>query len=158
MTLVTQFRRGVPGRRADHGRDSGLSGETEEDFAQTLAAVTDAGFERLHGFAFSPRPGTRAAALPQLPRSVAVQRNRRLIAHCRAVADQRWLRFLGTTARVLLEEQVGPAADGTAWTGCGEAYQAVAVEAQACDAHGLQAGSIVEARLTSYARACFAAR
>jgi threonylcarbamoyladenosine tRNA methylthiotransferase MtaB len=155
MTVVTQFRRACPAGALTTDVLVGFPGETDEDFAQTLAAVSSAGFERLHGFAFSPRPGTRATALPQLPRSVTVQRNRRLIAHGRAVADQRWPRFLGSTARVLLEEEGASAAAGTAWSGYGEAYQAVTVETPPAAASSLKAGRIVEARLTGYAKGVF---
>ena len=41
----------------------GFPGESEEDFAQTLAVVREAGFCKVHIFSYSPRDGTPAAAL-----------------------------------------------------------------------------------------------
>jgi tRNA-2-methylthio-N6-dimethylallyladenosine synthase len=41
----------------------GFPGETEEDFEQTLAVVAEARYDSAFTFIFSPRPGTRAAAM-----------------------------------------------------------------------------------------------
>jgi threonylcarbamoyladenosine tRNA methylthiotransferase MtaB len=41
----------------------GFPTETEEAFANTLSALDAAGISRVHTFSYSPRPGTRAAAL-----------------------------------------------------------------------------------------------
>jgi threonylcarbamoyladenosine tRNA methylthiotransferase MtaB len=43
----------------------GFPGETDEDFQATLELMTTAPFTYAHVFAFSPRPGTDAAKLPQ---------------------------------------------------------------------------------------------
>jgi len=40
----------------------GFPGETEEDFAQTLAVVAEARFDSAYTFIYSPRPGTEAAS------------------------------------------------------------------------------------------------
>src|SRR5664280_3224138 len=39
----------------------GFPGETEEDFAATLALVTQIGYAGAYSFKYSPRPGTPAA-------------------------------------------------------------------------------------------------
>ncbi|HUS62076.1 MAG TPA: tRNA (N6-isopentenyl adenosine(37)-C2)-methylthiotransferase MiaB, partial [Acidimicrobiales bacterium] len=39
----------------------GFPGETDDDFAQTLAVVAEAGYDSAYTFIFSPRPGTEAA-------------------------------------------------------------------------------------------------
>ena len=41
----------------------GFPGETEEDFEATLALCAEAGYDGAYTFIFSPRPGTRAAAM-----------------------------------------------------------------------------------------------
>ena len=41
----------------------GFPGETEDDFADTLSVVAEACFDSAYTFIFSPRPGTRAAAM-----------------------------------------------------------------------------------------------
>ncbi len=43
----------------------GFPGETESDFADTLAVVAEAGYDSAYTFVYSPRPGTEAAARTQ---------------------------------------------------------------------------------------------
>ena len=113
----------------------GFPTETEEDFALTLALCDRAGFERVHGFPFSPRPGTPAAGLKLLPGNTVRDRNRRLIEHAATVADARWARFRGKVCEVLVEERV----DG-AWSGHGPAYQVVRLPG---DTPGVEPGAVV---------------
>jgi threonylcarbamoyladenosine tRNA methylthiotransferase MtaB len=47
-------------------------------FQRSLELVEDCGLTHLHVFPFSPRPGTPAARMPQLPRDVVKDRARRL--------------------------------------------------------------------------------
>lgn len=83
----------------------GFPGETEEEFAQTLAFCRRIGFMRLHVFPFSPREGTPAAAMPaQVPKPVKEERVRALIALGETLAKQYREALLGTTQPVLLEE------------------------------------------------------
>ena len=53
---------------------TGFPGETEEEFAQTLAFIRRCGFARMHIFPYSARPGTPAADMEQLPKAVRAQR------------------------------------------------------------------------------------
>jgi tRNA-2-methylthio-N6-dimethylallyladenosine synthase len=48
----------------------GYPGETEEDFEQTLALIRTVGFDQSFSFIYSPRPGTPAAELEDLPYEV----------------------------------------------------------------------------------------
>ena len=57
---------------------AGFPTETDEAFDNTLRLVEEAGLAFLHVFPFSPRPGTPAARMPQLPRGVIKDRARRL--------------------------------------------------------------------------------
>lgn len=100
----------------------GYPTETAADFAATMELCGTVGFERIHGFPYSPRPGTPAAQLAPLPRSEVRRRNRELIAHCAGIADRRWQRFIGRRCTVVVEES----ADGQL-TGHGEAYQIVRI-------------------------------
>ena len=59
---------------------AGFPTETEAMFENTLALVEEAGLAFLHVFPFSPRPGTPAARMPQLPRDVVKARAARLRA------------------------------------------------------------------------------
>ena len=48
----------------------GFPEETEEEFAQTLAFIQECGFAAMHIFPYSVRPGTKAAAMEQVPPAV----------------------------------------------------------------------------------------
>lgn len=48
----------------------GFPEETEEEFAQTLAFIQECGFAAMHIFPYSIRPGTKAAAMEQVPPAV----------------------------------------------------------------------------------------
>ncbi len=78
--------------------------ETEAMFENTLAAVEDLGLTYLHVFPYSPRPGTPAARMPQVP---AGQRKARA-ARLRAAGEAALQGFLesrvGSTAEVLVEK------------------------------------------------------
>jgi threonylcarbamoyladenosine tRNA methylthiotransferase MtaB len=53
---------------------AGFPTETDEMFANSLALVEQAGLAFLHVFPFSPRPGTPAARMPPVARSLVKQR------------------------------------------------------------------------------------
>ena len=85
----------------------GFPTETEEDFAQSLAIVREAGLARVHAFPYSRRAGTNAAKLKDLPASVKKERMARMLV-CAAQAEEEYLaRFLGRTLTALFEEDGG---------------------------------------------------
>jgi threonylcarbamoyladenosine tRNA methylthiotransferase MtaB len=57
---------------------TGFPTETEAMFARSLGLVDECGLTQLHVFPFSPRPGTPAARMPQVPGMVIKDRARRL--------------------------------------------------------------------------------
>ncbi len=78
---------------------AGFPTETEEAFANTVRLVEETGLAFLHVFPFSPRPGTPAARMPQLPRPVVKDRARRL----REAGEAALVRHLGAqVGRTLL--------------------------------------------------------
>lgn len=82
----------------------GFPGETEADFAQTLAVVDAVGYDGAFTFIYSPRRGTEAAGLPgQVPHGVKVARMERLVPLVQARAAERAQRFVGRTLDVLVE-------------------------------------------------------
>jgi tRNA-2-methylthio-N6-dimethylallyladenosine synthase len=82
----------------------GFPGETEEDFAQTLALAEEVGYDGAFTFVFSPRRGTEAATLPdQVPHLVKVARMERLVEVVQRRARERAQRFVGRTVEVLME-------------------------------------------------------
>ncbi|MCS6876860.1 MAG: tRNA (N(6)-L-threonylcarbamoyladenosine(37)-C(2))-methylthiotransferase MtaB [Geminicoccaceae bacterium] len=59
---------------------AGFPTEDEDMFARTLALVEEAGLTFLHVFPYSPRPGTPAARMPQVPVPLRKERAARLRA------------------------------------------------------------------------------
>jgi threonylcarbamoyladenosine tRNA methylthiotransferase MtaB len=84
---------------------AGFPTETEPMFKNSLDLVDACGLTHLHVFPFSPRLGTPAARMPQLPRDVVKDRARRL-RECGALALRRHLDSeIGVTRRVLVESR-----------------------------------------------------
>jgi threonylcarbamoyladenosine tRNA methylthiotransferase MtaB len=82
---------------------AGFPTETETMFGRSLDLVEECGLTHLHVFPFSPRPGTPAARMPQVPREVVKERARRL-RECGETALRRHLDAqVGVRHRVLSE-------------------------------------------------------
>jgi tRNA-2-methylthio-N6-dimethylallyladenosine synthase len=82
----------------------GFPGETEADFADTLEVVERAGFDSAYTFQYSPRPGTRAATMPeQVPKEVVQERFDRLVALQTSITAERNRRHVGDVVDVLVE-------------------------------------------------------
>jgi tRNA-2-methylthio-N6-dimethylallyladenosine synthase len=92
----------------------GFPGETEEDFAQTLAVVEQARFSAAFTFQYSPRPGTPAAEMDeQIPKAVVQERYDRLVALQERISWEENLRLVGAEAEVLVAEGEGRKDDVT---------------------------------------------
>jgi threonylcarbamoyladenosine tRNA methylthiotransferase MtaB len=101
---------------------AGFPTETEAMFENTVALVEEAGLAFLHVFPFSPRPGTPAARMPQLPRPVVKERAARLRAAGEAALARHLERQLGRTVLGLVERPgVARAEDFTEIAFTGEA-------------------------------------
>ena len=86
----------------------GFPGETEEDFEQTLAIVAAAKYASAYSFAYSPRPGTPAADMPnQIDEKLKKERLAALQAIIDYEQEQFNAQFAGQTVAVLVEEQGG---------------------------------------------------
>jgi tRNA-2-methylthio-N6-dimethylallyladenosine synthase len=82
----------------------GFPGESERDFAATLALVREVGFDQSFSFIYSRRPGTPAASLPdEVEPQVKQQRLARLQAELEVQASAIAARMVGTLQRVLIE-------------------------------------------------------
>jgi threonylcarbamoyladenosine tRNA methylthiotransferase MtaB len=82
---------------------AGFPTETEEMFARSLDLVDACGLTQLHVFPFSPRPGTPAARMPQLDRSLIKERARRLREKGDAALAAHLQAQVGASRRVLAE-------------------------------------------------------
>jgi threonylcarbamoyladenosine tRNA methylthiotransferase MtaB len=93
---------------------AGFPTETEAMFENTLALVEEAGLAYLHVFPFSPRPGTPAARMPALPRTVVKDRAARLRAAGEAALARHLDGQVGRLVEALVERPgVARAADFT---------------------------------------------
>ncbi len=83
----------------------GFPGETEDDFADTLSVVAEAEFDTAYTFIFSPRPGTRAAAMHDafVAPDVVADRFERLRRVVERSALRRNQARVGRTEEVLVE-------------------------------------------------------
>jgi len=82
----------------------GFPGETEADFAATLALAADLQLDGSFSFVYSPRPGTPAAELrDDTPHDVKLERLQRLQAQLDAQARAASEAMVGRTERVLVE-------------------------------------------------------
>jgi threonylcarbamoyladenosine tRNA methylthiotransferase MtaB len=84
---------------------AGFPTETEAMFDNSLKIIEECGLTHLHVFPFSPREGTPAARMPQLPRKLVKERAARL----REAGDTAYRRHLdslaGTRQRILIERE-----------------------------------------------------
>ena len=115
---------------------AGFPTESADAFRRTLDLVAEAELVYLHVFPYSPRPGTPAARMPQVPATLRKERARRL----REAGDAELAAFLasrvGAEARVLIERD-----------GEGRSEQFAPVRLAGGAAHAAP-GSIVGARIT----------
>jgi tRNA-2-methylthio-N6-dimethylallyladenosine synthase len=83
----------------------GFPGETEEDFAATLALVAEERFDQAFMFIFSPRPGTRAAEMVDrfVPKDVIQERFDRLVALQNQISLELNLALVGQVVEGLAE-------------------------------------------------------
>ncbi len=83
----------------------GFPGETEDDFAATLAVAAEAAYDSAYTFLYSPRPGTEAAERHAdfVPASVSAERFERLRVVVEHSALQRHQARIGRTEEVLVE-------------------------------------------------------
>ncbi len=83
----------------------GFPGETESEFQQSLRAVREAGFARVHVFKYSRRAGTAAADMPdQVEIKVKNDRSARLIEEAERLSGEFYRKNIGTVRRVLFEK------------------------------------------------------
>ena len=104
LDLVNYAKRVMPGLVLTSDVIIGFPGETEAEAMDTVSLVEEVGFDALFTFIYSPRPGTKAAAMPDpatraekqkwFDRLLEVQNNRSAKLHAA---------YVGKTVRVLVD-------------------------------------------------------
>ncbi len=83
----------------------GFPGETEEEFAESLANVEKCGFSSAHIFPYSVRKGTPAAKMPcQVPENIKAERAAKMANLTEAMKKKFEEKYIGKTVEVLFEQ------------------------------------------------------
>lgn len=106
LALSDKLRRRLPDIGLTTDVIAGFPGESDDDFLATVATIEEAAFSRLHGFKYSPRPGTPAATFPgQIAPPVKKERAVALKELGARLAAGFAARFIGRPVSVLVERR-----------------------------------------------------
>lgn len=134
LAVAARLRDLRPGLALGADLIAGFPTESAAAFEQSRSLIDEAGLAFVHVFPYSPRPGTPAARMPQLP----VELRRQRAATLRDTAAQAMQRFLdsrvGSAASILVEQE---------GVGRDETYAPVALPAH------LAKGDIIAARIAA---------
>ena len=108
-TIVRNLREAFPNAAITTDIMVGFPGETEDEFLQSLAFAQEISFAKVHVFAYSQRPGTKACNAPnQITKKVKEERSKKMIT----LTNQTKQAFLNaqcnTTQIVLVEREIKP--------------------------------------------------
>ncbi|HBP37361.1 MAG TPA: tRNA (N6-isopentenyl adenosine(37)-C2)-methylthiotransferase MiaB [Clostridiales bacterium] len=112
LEIIRQARRLIPGLSISTDLIVGFPGETEADFADTLALMDEVHFDSAFTFQYSKRGGTPAAAMPDQVSPEAVrERFGRLVElqDCHSLESNQ--KVIGSTEEILIEGTSATAAD-----------------------------------------------
>lgn len=129
--LVARIRSAIPGVAITTDMIVGFPGESEADFQESYDFARAMGFARIHVFKFSPRRGTRAAAMPeQVPEQIKQERSHALLALSAESSRAFRAQFIGKVMEVLWEEpiKINQEKGTTVWEGLTDNY--IRVEAE----------------------------
>lgn len=101
--IVSETRAAMPGVGLTTDVIVGFPGETEAQFDETMALMREIEFDGAYMFHYSPRPGTPAAAMEQMPHAVKLDRLHRLMAQQNEITLKRNMACVGRVFEVLVE-------------------------------------------------------
>ena len=108
LELVRYARGAMPGLVVTSDVIIGFPGETEAEAMETVSLVEEVGFDALFTFIYSPRPGTKAAELPDpVPREEKQKWFDKLLAVQNARSAALHAGYVGKTVRVLVDGESG---------------------------------------------------
>jgi tRNA-2-methylthio-N6-dimethylallyladenosine synthase len=104
--LVERIRAAIPAGALSTDVIVGFPGETEEEYQGTRSLLQELRFDVVHIAAYSPRPGTAAARLPDdVPAETKEQRRQELEAMQEQIAAELNARYQGRPVEVLVEDR-----------------------------------------------------
>ncbi|MCI1663493.1 tRNA (N6-isopentenyl adenosine(37)-C2)-methylthiotransferase MiaB [Bifidobacterium crudilactis] len=107
MTILGKVREAMPDAQITTDIIVGFPGESDEDFERTMDVVKRSRFTSAFIFEYSPRPGTPAATMEQVPQDVVRERFRRLNALQESITAERMQDFVGSEVEVLVTDARG---------------------------------------------------
>ena len=137
---VAALRARVPGASVFADVIAGFPTETEQDFEATYDFIAGLKLCGLHVFSYSPRPGTKAAALPQLPPDIIKARAEKLRELDKKLRTDCAASLVGSVQEVFIEEHNASGVRGVTGN-----FQQVVLENAPEDVHGLVQVKIIRA-------------
>ena len=83
----------------------GFPGESDEDFEKSMCFAEKVGFAKIHVFQYSPRKGTKAAAMPQISKDIKEKRADSMKALAEKLRSEYLKKQIGKTVPVLFERE-----------------------------------------------------
>lgn len=104
LERVRRLRQAIPNIGLTTDIIVGFPGESEEQFRDTLTLVEEVRYDGAFTFIYSPRTGTKAAAMDsQIPEEVSSRRIQKLIALQESLQRETLSRFVGMEEEILVE-------------------------------------------------------
>jgi len=143
-TVANEFRERFPSGVLATDIIVGFPTETDEDFEQTLSAVKEFRFDVVNISKFTPRPGTVAKEMKQLPSETIKRRSEITTELCHQIERENNSRFIGKTYSVLITEQQ------KTLTGRNNDYRQVAL----AEGENTKIGERVKVKITDASHSC----
>ena len=107
LELIAKLRKAMPDIGITTDIMVGFPTETEEDFEETMDLVREVRYSNAFTFIYSPRKGTPAAKMVQIPYTVKQERIEKLIALQNSITKEISNDYIGGVYRVLCEDMAG---------------------------------------------------
>ena len=104
LELIETIRKYMPNCGITSDIMVGFPGETDEDFADTMSLTSSVRFQNAFTFVYSPRAGTPAAQMEQIPKEIKKERITALVALQNRISDEISAEYLGKTEEILAED------------------------------------------------------
>jgi threonylcarbamoyladenosine tRNA methylthiotransferase MtaB len=82
----------------------GFCGESEQDFEDSLNIIDEASFARVHAFSYSPREGTKAYSLKDIPAEIKSERLHRLLSKAAESSEKYINKRIGSEQEIIFED------------------------------------------------------
>lgn len=104
LSIIDEIRCKIPDVGITSDIMVGFPTETEEDFLDTMSLVEKVRYTNAFTFVYSPRKGTVAAGMEQLPVAVKTERIKALVDLQNKISAEKSLDYIGKTYEILVED------------------------------------------------------